>query len=597
MKRWMRWAAGATLALAASAVLAASLPTTVRFGFLKPMQAYGDNNYQPGEADIRKPLTDYLAEALPDIRFEFIEYELPDLGDAVRSHQVDYALMSSGQYIETRESGAYALATVSTQRFPDPNRFTAALFVTTDAHPEVKNIADMRGMRAAFNSRANFINYFLPLAEIAHAGFDPDRFFSEERFTGDRPPEVLRLMLEGRSDVGAFRVCEFETLMKQHPEYRGRFRPVALKLDGNQACMRSTDLFPGWTVAMTSSMDPAVTKRLVEALLAMPVDEASGMGWSVATEFARVNDVYRVIKAGPYAHLREWTLSRIWASYWQLIVLGFLILAGWVAHWLSVEKLAQSRARELADAYVRQKSIEEKAIETEARLTAMSKLGVVSQLSSIFVHEMGQPLSVIRYRTRAAKTLLAKGQEKRAVVESCLGVIDDEVQKAADILQKVRSYAKGQTNRTKPVRLDLLVESTVADLKRAGRLAVPVTVRAIPVRVAGDELELGLACLNILKNAVEAAGAAGRIAVEMTTDGTSVNVEVENTGKVLTAEVLAQHMQPLSSRKSEGIGLGIIIIHSIAEAHGGRFLLTPRLDGGAVASLTLPVLNNEETSS
>ena len=227
----------------------------------------------------------------------------------------------------------------------------------------------------------------------------------------------------------------------------------------------------------------------------------------------------------------------------------------------------------------------------------MSKLGVVSQLSSIFAHEMGQPLSAIRYRTRAAKTLLDKGPEKRDVVESCLGVIDDEAQKAADILQKVRSYAKGQTNRTKPVRLDLLVESTVADLKRAGCLAVPVTVLAIPVRVAGDELELGLACLNILKNAVEAAGAAGRIAVEMTTDGTSVNVEVENTGKVLTAEVLSQHMHPLSSRKSEGIGLGIIIIHSIAEAHGGSFLLTPRLDGGAVASLTLPVLNNEETSS
>ena len=48
MKRWTRWATGAMLALAASVVLAASLPTTVRFGFLKPMQAYGDNNYYSG---------------------------------------------------------------------------------------------------------------------------------------------------------------------------------------------------------------------------------------------------------------------------------------------------------------------------------------------------------------------------------------------------------------------------------------------------------------------------------------------------------------------------------------------------------------------
>lgn len=33
-------------------------PGVVRFGFLKPMKAYGDNNYQPGEADIRRPLID-----------------------------------------------------------------------------------------------------------------------------------------------------------------------------------------------------------------------------------------------------------------------------------------------------------------------------------------------------------------------------------------------------------------------------------------------------------------------------------------------------------------------------------------------------------
>ena len=85
--------------------------------------------------------------------------------------------MSAGQYVELRSYGAYALATVYTARFPDPNRFTAALFVTTADHPEIQTIADMKGARAVFNSQANFINYQLPLAAIANAGFNPDRFF------------------------------------------------------------------------------------------------------------------------------------------------------------------------------------------------------------------------------------------------------------------------------------------------------------------------------------------------------------------------------------------------------------------------------------
>lgn len=39
----------------------------VRFGFLKPMKAYGVNNYQPGEADLTTPMKRYLTQALPDV--------------------------------------------------------------------------------------------------------------------------------------------------------------------------------------------------------------------------------------------------------------------------------------------------------------------------------------------------------------------------------------------------------------------------------------------------------------------------------------------------------------------------------------------------
>lgn len=217
----------------------------VRFGFLKPMLAYGENNYQPGETDIRRPLVAHLRRMMPDVHFQFVEYELPALSEAVKRHEVDYALMSAGQYVELRSYGAYALATVYTARFPDPNRFTAALFVTTADHPEIQTIADMKGARAVFNSQANFINYQLPLAAIANAGFNPDRFFFKQHFTNDKPQEVLRLLLERKADIGVFRVCEYETLIAKWPQLKQSFRPTALVSGGNQSCLRSTELFPG----------------------------------------------------------------------------------------------------------------------------------------------------------------------------------------------------------------------------------------------------------------------------------------------------------------------------------------------------------------
>ena len=56
-------------------------------------------------------------------------------------------------------------------------------------------------------------------------------------------------------------------------------------------------------------------------------------------------------------------------------------------------------------------------------------------------------------------------------------------------------------------------------------------------------------------------------------------------------------MAPMSSDKKEGIGLGIVIIQSIAEAHGGSFTLRALESGGAEALLELPLRHEEGRSN
>lgn len=587
------------LAAFCSPSLPAEGSPVVRFGFLKPMPVYGKNNYQPGETDIRQPLETYLRKALPDVNFEFVEYHLPELGRMAREHRIDFALMSAGQFVEVQNSGAYALATVYTSRFPDPNRFTGALFVASSRLPHVKTLSDMKGLRAAFNRKANFINYQIPLGEIVKQGFDADRFFSKQLFTHDQPEKVLELIRSGQADIGVFRICEYEALTRLDPAFRDAIHPVALKDDPKAACLRSTDLYPGWTVTVTSSNDTALTTRIAKALLNMPENPDNGMGWRIATEYERVNEVFRLIKAGPYAHLREWTIKRIWEEHWEMIMLAVLAIAGWIGHWLSVERLAEVRARQLTEAYIRQRTIEDKAIRAEERLAAMSRLGVVSQLSSIFAHEMGQPLSAIRYRVRALESMLANPRGKEELISSSLKVISAQGEKAARILQKVRDYAKGATSRNTPVRLDLLTQSTLAELRRLGKITLPVALKIEPVLVDGDELELGLAVHNILKNASEAAvsGDGKKISVTLAASGNRAKFVCENDGRLLERERLLEHMTPMSTSKEEGIGLGLIIINSIAEAHGGRFSLEPKEAGGAVAVMELPLAGEHQIST
>ncbi|MGS0014385.1 ATP-binding protein, partial [Escherichia coli] len=75
---------------------------------------------------------------------------------------------------------------------------------------------------------------------------------------------------------------------------------------------------------------------------------------------------------------------------------------------------------------------------------------------------------------------------------------------------------------------------------------------------------------------------------------TAVVVEVENSGPLLTRELVATLPEPFvrgagrARGSRDGAGLGLAIVVSIARAHGGLLELWPREDGGLRARLHLP---------
>ena len=77
-------------------------------------------------------------------------------------------------------------------------------------------------------------------------------------------------------------------------------------------------------------------------------------------------------------------------------------------------------------------------------------------------------------------------------------------------------------------------------------------------------------------------------------DANEMFVEVQDTGPGLDPEKLDRLFQSFYTTKPDGIGMGLAISRSIAEAHGGRLSAAPNKPHGAVFRLTLPV---EEKSS
>src|SRR5262249_8744838 len=84
-----------------------------------------------------------------------------------------------------------------------------------------------------------------------------------------------------------------------------------------------------------------------------------------------------------------------------------------------------------------------------------------------------------------------------------------------------------------------------------------------------DAGELGHLFVNVIGNAVEAAGPGGWVEVAMQADGPQAVVTVTDSGRGPPREVAERLFEPFVTGKPNGVGLGLAVARQVADAHGG----------------------------
>lgn len=105
----------------------------------------------------------------------------------------------------------------------------------------------------------------------------------------------------------------------------------------------------------------------------------------------------------------------------------------------------------------------------------------------------------------------------------------------------------------------------------------------IPITLCADESGVRGAVLNLVLNAIEAAGPGGGVSLEATLEGDSVAIVVSDTGEGPPAELAESLCEPFITSKPEGVGLGLALANQVALEHGGR--LSWRSEGGVTRFL------------
>ncbi len=226
------------------------------------------------------------------------------------------------------------------------------------------------------------------------------------------------------------------------------------------------------------------------------------------------------------------------------------------------------------------------------QLIQSEKMSAIGQLIAGVAHDLNNPLtSVVGFAD-----FLAETEDTPAKLREPLRVIQQEAERAANIVRNLLSFARKQEHRRGSTAVRPLLNATLGLLHNQlmtnhveARLEVEPDLPELDI----DANQIQQVFVNLINNAAQAIASAGRpgailIRARKWIDG--VAVDVIDDGPGISPELAAKVFEPFFTTKPEGqgTGLGLSISQGIVKEHGGRIALTSAENAGATFTVELP---------
>lgn len=220
------------------------------------------------------------------------------------------------------------------------------------------------------------------------------------------------------------------------------------------------------------------------------------------------------------------------------------------------------------------------------RLRRRERLATIGQLAASIGHDLRNPLGVIE----SSLFILRRRPQPDDRTAKHLDKIAKQVQTCDRIVNDLLDMARNNPPRLEEVALRELV------LEAIDQSAVPPSVHVqfdvdADLRATVDRGLLQQALVNLVTNAVRALQPdGGRVGIEARQSASGVELSVYDTGPGFDLDVLPLAFEPLVTTRAKGIGLGLALVKSVVERHGGHVRAYNRDVGGARIDISLPRL-------
>jgi len=237
--------------------------------------------------------------------------------------------------------------------------------------------------------------------------------------------------------------------------------------------------------------------------------------------------------------------------------------------------------------------------EAQKALAHVTRLTTISELTASLAHEVNQPLSAIVANATASLNWLEHTPPALDDAAQAMRLVIRDAERAGEVIAHARALVKKSDADRRLVQMDQMIRE-VLDLVQPELARHGVVVEAVLPEglspVLGDRIRLQQLVLNLIMNGIEAmAEVTARtrrmvISCERAPAETTpaVLTAVQDAGIGAATDDLEKLFDPFFTTKRDGLGMGLSIGRSIAEAHGGRLWARRNGDHGLTLCLLLP---------
>jgi signal transduction histidine kinase len=225
--------------------------------------------------------------------------------------------------------------------------------------------------------------------------------------------------------------------------------------------------------------------------------------------------------------------------------------------------------------------------EAQAHVLHQEKMAAFGLLAAGIAHEVGNPLTSI-----SSLVQMLQRRHSDDYTREKLALVSGQLQRIQTTLRELVNFSRpASQERTRVVLADILHEAlNIAKYykRTKGRVIEPALPPALPP-LHGVRDQLVQVFLNLVLNAIDAAGKGGRITLSVDRRGPEVVVAVRDDGPGIAPEHAGRLFQPYFTTKKNGTGLGLFVTRKLVADHGGTVEFSSRPGEETVFSVRLPV--------